>query len=141
MDVLIIVVFLLSIANAVASFFLYRKLEALGRHHRRVVGEMTLNSQLAELFSGSMNKESIYTLAHQLFQHAKKRYNLKARSHDELIKELRSKENIKEELREAMIDFFENLMLISYKKEKVSDEEKEELKRKIKLIIAHLHSK
>lgn len=138
MDVLVILVLLLGIANAIFAYMLYRKIEALGKHHRKVMGEMSLNSKLSELFAGNMDKENIYTLARHLFQHAKKRYNLQAKSHDELIKELKMKENIEGQLRDALVDFFENLMLISYKKDQVSEEEKEALKGKIKLIITHL---
>ncbi|RME31469.1 hypothetical protein D6789_02640 [Candidatus Woesearchaeota archaeon] len=140
MDIIVIVVLLLGIGNAVASYVLFRKLSELERRHRKTLGEISLNSKLSEIFAGNVNKENIYTLAHHLFQHAKRRYNLKAKSHDELIRELKMKENIEAQLRDALIDFFENLMLISYKKDNVSEEEKEALKNKIKIIVSHLQS-
>lgn len=141
MDVLTIILLLLVLANIVFSWFLYRKISEMAHHHRKVVSELNLNTKLADMFSTDVDQENIFSLARHLFHHTKKRYNLRATNHRDLINELKAKDEIEEKLRDALVDFFENLMLISYKKESLSEQEKAELKKKIKMIVTHLQTK
>lgn len=141
MDLTTTILYVLVVANAVFSWFVYRKLQEMATRHHRMVSELNLNTKLADLFSGNVDHENVHTLATHLFHHAKKRYRLTANNHSEMVRELRVREDIDEKLRDAMVDFFENMMLISYKKDNLSDDEKADLKKKIKLIVDHLQHK
>ena len=136
----ILIALILGIGNAFVSIVLLRQFAQVRMVHKKSMAEMNINAKLTEAFAKG-GSESIYSLARHLYHHTKKRYNLQAQNHAELIKELRAHGGIDNNVRESLIDFFENLMLVSYKKENVSEEEKEVLKKKIKTIILHLQTK
>ncbi len=104
------------------------------------LNEIEFNEKLESMLSEDIKSENIHKLASNLFTKIKMRYNLKANSFSEAIEELKRRYDIKEDFKDMIIDFFNHMVIISYKKETISTDELIELKKKIKYIIQSLKS-
>lgn len=102
-----------------------------------------MDTKISNVFSGSDEDKSIHDLANDLFKEAKTRYNLKAHSYSDMIKELSQIDNIEDDMRDALIDFFEHMIVISYKEEGGPHFEHEMayLKKKLKVIVHRMMDK
>jgi hypothetical protein len=121
----------------------------LGYFIRRLwVGELKIKEQLeqvrtetrlADMFSGQGTSENVYALANNLFRTIKQQFKLEATSYTQVIRELEHA-HISSELREALIDFFEHMVLVSYKDHEVSGQERDQLKSKIRFIMKKIET-
>ena len=120
---------------AVLVFLIYRRMSQLEQDVKHRLDDITLSHTISDLFSKNMGSQNVYILANGVFRKAREQFKLKAKSYSEIIEEVKRTPEMEHTMREALIDFFEQVMLISYQKDQPTEEEKEELKRKVKLIM------
>lgn len=101
--------------------------------------QLRTETRLSDIFSGQSGSENVYALANNLFRTIKKEYKLEATSYTQIVRELEHA-HISTDLREALIDFFEHMILISYKDHEVPASEREQLKSKIRLIMKKIET-
>lgn len=101
--------------------------------------QLRTETKLSDIFSGQGRSENVYALANNLFRTVKQQFGLEATSYTEMVRELEHA-HVGTELREALIDFFEHMILISYKDHDVPTEERDQLKGKIRLIMKKLEA-
>ncbi|MFT4307892.1 MAG: hypothetical protein ACMXYM_00790 [Candidatus Woesearchaeota archaeon] len=101
--------------------------------------QLRTETRLADMFSGQGTSENVFALANNLFRTVKQQFKLEATSYTQVIRELEHA-HISTDLREALIDFFEHMVLISYKDHEVSGQEREQLKSKIRLIMKKIET-
>ncbi len=92
---------------------------------------MKLEETLTNL---TQNSNSIHELANQLFMNVKTVFGLKSKTYSLAIKEIEEKP-LDPKIKELLLDFFNDMILISYKDENITETEKEDLKQKIKVIM------
>ncbi|MDK2849799.1 MAG: hypothetical protein PWP03_750 [Candidatus Woesearchaeota archaeon] len=102
------------------------------------LNEIEFNEKLQSMLSEDIKSENLHKLAGNLFTKIKLKYNLKANSFSEAIEELKRRYDIPQDFRDLVIDFFNHMVIISYKKETISTDELVELKKKIRFIIQSL---
>ncbi|MBN1645973.1 hypothetical protein JW868_02950 [Candidatus Woesearchaeota archaeon] len=125
----------------VISWLMYRKIVRTRHELRAMLAEVNLNSKIADTFSHNIDQHNISSLANNLVKKLKSKYGMRSTSYSDLVMEIRHSREISDDLREALIDFFEHLVLISYKEETISDQERVDLKRKLKMIIKLFQNK
>jgi len=130
----------LSLINLALIIFLFIKIRKELSKFNKSLNEIEFNEKLESMLSEDIKSENIHKLASNLFTKIKMRYNLKANSFSEAIEELKRRYDIKEDFKDMIIDFFNHMVIISYKKETISTDELIELKKKIKYIIQSLKS-
>lgn len=132
------------IASTVITFInlyliinLSKKLERTEGAMRQKISDIDIDSKLNKMFSDKSIK-SVDSLAGTLFKNVRKHFNINAHSYSELVDEIKSCPRLKNELGELLIDFFNKMIQISYKKDEISEEEKEHLRKEIKIIVRRL---
>ena len=138
--VLLIVFGLISIVNSVFLVILNSKVKKDIEAFNNKLTDLHLDSKISDIFSESMDHESLHKLTNNLFKRIKEDFNLKANNHSELVEELK-KADIDDDLKEALVDFFQQMIIIAYKEEEMEQSDKEALKKKIKMIIKMLNKK
>lgn len=126
------------ISCLVTSYFiwkLYKKIALLSKDVKNEFSELNINSQLSNIFSQDFNNKSIDELTKKVFDSLKKKFNLESKSYSAVVQEIKLHTAINSDLKEVLISFFEEIIRISYRAEVISEEEKEDLKNKIKLIL------
>jgi len=138
-SIILAVTFVLTLANSIAIWFIFTHFsKRVGASEDRLK-HINLDSHISEVFEGGVEDKNIHDLANELFRHVKTKYNLTAHSYNGLIKEISVLDRIGDDLKDDLIDFFEHMIVISYKKEGPHFEhEKEYLKAKLKIIIHFL---
>lgn len=107
----------------------------LSKDVKNEFSELNINSQLSNIFSQDFNNKSIDELTKKVFDSLKKKFNLESKSYSAVVQEIKLHTAINSDLKEVLISFFEEIIRISYRAEVISEEEKEDLKNKIKLIL------
>jgi hypothetical protein len=101
--------------------------------------QLRTETRLADIFSGQGGSENVYALANNLFRTVKQQYKLEAKSYTQIVRELEHA-HIPTDLREALSDFFEHMILISYKDHEIAASERDQLKSKIRLIMKKIET-
>ncbi|MFH1212236.1 MAG: hypothetical protein V1659_04915 [Candidatus Woesearchaeota archaeon] len=136
-DIVLIIVSTVTILNSALILLLYRHLKKVLKDLNFKLNDINLDTKIADVFSGSQEEDkSLHDLANDLFEHVKIKYKIKAHSYSDVITKLGKMSDIDDNLRDSLIDFFEHMIVISYKKEGPHFEhEKEYLKSKLKSIV------
>ena len=140
MDILYVVFIastIITIINIYLIIQLNKKLEQTKNQIKAKISDIDIDSRLNKMFSDKSAK-SVDSLAGILFKNVKKHFKLNAHSFSELVDEIRACPQLKNELGELLIDFFEKMIRISYKKDEMDEEEKEEIRKEIKIIAKRL---
>lgn len=141
-DIIVIITFVITIANSAAIAYFFMHFNKRHDYVEKKLNDLNRDTQISEVFSGGVEDKSLHDLANDLFRHVKNKYHLQAHSYNGLIKDLSQHEKIDEDLRDDLIDFFEHMIIISYKKESPHFEhEKDYLKAKLKIIVHFLEKK
>jgi len=126
--------------NLVLIVVMFLKFKKAISKFNKSLNEIEFNEKLESMLSEDIKSENIHKLASNLLTKIKIKYNLKASSFSEAVEELKRRYDIPQDFRDLIIDFFNNMVIISYKKETISTDELIELKKKIKFIIQALKS-
>ena len=129
---------LLLLFAGVFGFFV-RKLWVWEAKMNDQLEQLRTETRLADLFSGQGSSENVYALANSLFRTIKQQFKLESTSYTQMVRELEHAQMPKD-LREALIDFFEHMILISYKDHEISGQERDQLKSKIRLIMKKIET-
>ena len=129
---------LLLLFAGVLGFFV-RKLWVWEVKIKDQLDQLRTETRLSEMFSGQGSSENVYALANNLFRTIKQQFKLESTSYTQMVRELEHAQMPKE-LREALIDFFEHMILISYKDHEISGQERDQLKSKIRLIMKKIET-
>ena len=133
-----ILLVLILVTGGVLAFFV-RKLWVWERKIKDQLEQLRTETKLSDIFSGEGKSGNVYALANNLFRTVKQRFQLEAKSYTEIVRELEHA-HMPADLREALIDFFEHMILISYKDHDVPAHERDQLKSKIRLIMKRLET-
>lgn len=134
-----ILLFLLLAIAGVLGFFM-RRLWKWEVTIKEQLDQLRTETKLSDIFSGNGAGENVYSLSNQLFRTLKQQFALESASYTQMVRELEHASKIPQELREALIDFFEHMILISYKDHDIPEEERDQLKSKIRLIMKRLET-
>ena len=129
---------LLVIFTGVLAFFV-RKIWVWEVKIKDQLEQLRTETRLSDIFSGQGGSENVYALANNLFRTIKQQYKLEATSYTQIVRELEHA-HIQPELRGALIDFFEHMILISYKDHEIAAQERDKLKSKIRLIMKRIET-
>ena len=129
---------LLLLFAGIIGFFV-RRLWMWELRVKEQLDQLRTETRLAEMFSGQGSSENVYALANNLFRTIKQQYRLEATSYTQIVKELEHA-HIPTDLREALMDFFEHMILISYKDHEIAASERDQLKSKIRLIMKKIET-
>lgn len=142
MDTTIIIASGALLSCAISAYFiwkLYSKVALLSKNINTQFSEMNIDSKLSTMFSQNSNNKSVDELTKMVFNNIKNKYNLEAKSYSSVIEEIKIHPDIAADLKEVLIEFFNEIVRISYRAEVISEVEKEDLKNKIKLILQILN--
>lgn len=119
----------------VLIFELYRKIKGLTKQMSDEFSEINMDNKLSNMFSETSSLKNVDSLTKILFNNIKERFKLRANSYSELIEEIKLDGDMPRNLKETLIEFFEEIIRISYREQTITENEKEDLRRKTKLII------
>lgn len=131
---------LVGIINGYFIWRLYNKTARVVNDVGSQFSEINIDNKLSNMFSEASATKGVDGLTKMVFDSIRNKYNLKANSFAEIIDEIKLHPNMALELKELLIEFFNEVIRISYRAETISDYEKEDLKEKIKLILRITHS-
>jgi len=134
-----IISFLIGLVNAYFLWVLFDKISKLTKTVDDRFSELDLDNQLNSMFSEESSGKNIDNLTKMVFENVKSKFDLRARSYNEILSEIKGSKNISLELKELLDDFFSEVIRISYRAESITDFEKNTLRQKIKLIFRILH--
>ena len=129
-----IIIFLLIIAILYLFYIVFnlkKEIKELKEEIKKYLSDLKLEETLTNL---TQNSNSIHELANNLFANVKLTFGLKSKTYSLAIKEIQEKP-LDPKIKELLLDFFNDMILISYKDENISEQEKEDLKQKIKVIM------
>ena len=127
-----------TILNFYLITLIYKKLSGVVGDFKSRISDMDMNSKISTMFSRGNPMKNVDELAGMLFRNVKKHFGFRARSYSELIEEVKATQKMKDEMKEPLIDFFDEIIHISYRTDVLSEEDEEDFKRKIKIIITRL---
>ncbi len=110
------------------------------RETSMLLQEYTLERKLNTMIEHG-EEDSLHQLAHELVAHVKRKFKLKAKTYSALSDELRQRYDIDEDIRNLLLDFFHEMIVINYKNDNLDREEKERVKEKIRLLLEVLERK
>ena len=116
-----------------------KELEDLKTSVNKKVETISIETRLKDVFEED-GSEDLHKLASKLFEKIKSRFDCKASSYSELVVEIKKSPKLQGELGELLIDFFTKINRLFYKKEGLSEEEKEDLKKETRLIIKKMQN-
>ncbi len=136
----IIVVGLITILNSIYLWMFQKKVKKEIERFTNKLSDIHLDSKIADIFSEKMDHENLHKLTNNLFKKIKEEFNLTANNHSDLVEELRNAD-IDENLKEALIDFFQQMIIISYKEEEMEHSDRDQIKKKLKMIVKMINSR
>lgn len=140
--VIIIVIFIILIIYGIALFYIYNNLKVVKKDVVKFSSEHDLESELNDMFTGDINTNKVQAFSNKLFNFARKNYNLNANSYSEIIEELKHNKSIDSKVRDHMVEFFEDVIALLYKKkETISESDKDSLKKKMRIIVRIIEKK
>lgn len=126
-------------ATAGIGYFFWRRmnhLEDLFDKLNHEISDIIIDSKLNSAFAdGSLH--NLDKLAKQVFEKTKMKFNIEADSYSEMAIELNSV-NMNKEFKKVLIDFFEQMIKISYRGQALSPDETNDLQKQIRIIIRSL---
>ena len=131
---------LVIIIEGAILYTLRKDYQQFKRDTQLLLQEYMLERKLNNLIQHG-EEDSLHTLAHDLVAHVKKKFKLKAKTYSTLIEELRQRYDIDEDIKNLLLDFFHEMIIINYKNDNLDREEKERVKEKIKLLLNVLEQK
>ncbi len=137
-----IVVLAVLVVYAVFIYMFIQRLKKINNTLNKFSSEHDLEAQLMDIFSGELDTSKIQSFANRLFNYAKKTYHLKANSYSQIIDEIKSSQHMDEEIKSSFLDFFEEIIAVLYKNtSSLSEEEKHDLRKKVKVIVRSIEEK
>lgn len=136
--ILAIVAILGCVLCAVLISILFKQVKKLQKDIKNELAELSMDSKLSSMFSENSSLKNIDSLTKILFNNIKQRFGLRASSYSEIIEEIKIDSNISRDLKELLIDFFDEIIRISYREQTISESEKDNLRRKTKTIIKRI---
>ena len=101
-----------------------------------------MDHQLMDIFSGHIDTSRVQFLAGRVFSFAKQKYGLRANSYSEILEELENNETIEKTVREHLIVFFEEVITLLYKNSSsITDEDKNNLREKVRILATIMEQK
>ena len=138
MSLALIISIVAVISSATTGYFLYKlfdKFNSLAQDVGNQFSERDLDSKLESMFHDGSTTRTVDELTKMVFDNIKSRFSLEAKSYSAVIDEIKMSAKMATPLKELLIDFFNEIVRISYRAESISDNEQENLKNKIKLIL------
>ncbi len=129
---------IVTILNFYLITVIYKKLSGVVGDFKSKMTDMDMNSKISTMFSRGNPMKNVDELASMLFKNVKKHFGFKARSYSELIEEVKATQKMNEEMKDPLIDFFNEIIHVSYRTDVLSQEDEDDFKRKIKIIITRL---
>lgn len=126
-------------AEAYLILRINKDLEDLKASVNKKVDAISIENKLKDVFEED-GSEDLHKLASKLFEKIKSQFNCKANSYSELTEEIKNSPKLQGELGELLVDFFTKINRLFYKKEGLSEEEKEDLKKETRLIIKKMQT-
>ena len=131
----------ITLVNSIAIIIINRRIKNVTKYFIDKIHELTVNNQLTDIISNDTNEhEDINKLATDLLKKIKRIYRLKSETYSDVINELRNSRSIEKDLQTALIDFFNEIIIISYKDEEMNSNHKEILKSKLRFIFKKLNN-
>lgn len=128
---------LTSLTSIFLIWKLFKRMDYSEGRFQKKISDIDIDEKVSKMFSGSGTK-GVDDLAGTLFNKIKRHFNFKASSYSELVDEINSCPQLKNELGELLKDFFNKMIQVSYQKEKISEEEKDKLRKEIKAIVRRI---
>lgn len=97
--------------------------------------EINIDNKLSSMFSENGSSRSIDNLTKSLFTSIKKKYDIHSVSYTDFIEDVKRHGTMSDKLKDVLIDFFTEVIHISYRDQTISENEKNDLREKIKIII------
>lgn len=138
MDVTLVIATGAVVIGLVNSYFiwkLYSRMSVVMNEIGSHFSELDIDNKLSNFLSDTASNRSIDQLTKMVFDNLKEKFGLKGNSYSELIDEIKLHSNMSRELKELLVEFFDEVIRISYREETITDREKEDLKKKIKVLL------
>jgi len=126
------------------AYIINKRLRNATKFFLKKFSEMNIESKLADIgTSGDQQEahEDIHTLANNLFFRLKEMYQLNSKSYSEIIEEIKLHSSIEPDAKELLVNFFDEMILVTYKQEELSMKQKEEIRNAVKLILKRIPAK
>lgn len=134
--VIAILAFILGLANAYFIWRLQQQSTATAQQLKGAVGELLMDNKLYAAFEEKDLAKNVESLGLIVFKKVKERFHMKAESYAEIVHEIDRSRDVPDQIREMLIDFFNNMIKITYKDEsELDNEQKIALRKKIKTIL------
>jgi len=137
------VLVIVTVATVVNSYLIWKIFQHLGRTEeafRQKIRDLDIDSKLTSAFSSGKSVKSVDVLANTLFHNVKDHFHFGAHSYTELIDEIRASPKITAELKDSLTDFFNEMIRLSYMQESIGEDEKVQLRKKIKVILRKIQN-
>ena len=128
----------ISIVNGYFIWKLYKLMGNVTKEVHSHFSQLDLDNKLSNFLNDAATNRSIDELTKMVFDNLKEKFGLSGNSYSELIDEIKLHSNMSRELKELLVEFFNEVIRISYREENITDKEKEELKRKVKILLQSL---
>ncbi|MGM5480085.1 MAG: hypothetical protein ACQESC_01360 [Nanobdellota archaeon] len=115
---------------------LHKKIIKLTNAVGNKFSEFDIEKRLSGSFNGENNK--LDDVTRTIFYKLKKKFQLNANSYFQILDEIKNTPQIDKNMKELLINFFNQIINISYRDAEVPLEKEEELKQKTKVIINFL---
>ncbi len=134
--IIAIVAILLGLGDAYFIWRLYQQSASSVSQMKGAVGELLMDNKLYSAFEEKDVAKSIESLALVVFKRVKERFKFKAESYAEIVTEIDKSRDVPDQIRELLIDFFNEMIKITYKDDnELSADQKVDLRKKIKVIL------
>lgn len=134
MSTALIIAYILIIANSVFMYFVLKEIKMVTHNFDRKIHELHIDNQLSSAFDGKDAKD-MSNLAAELSLRIKKKYNLPAKSFNEMVMQIQMHPSPDEKLKGIIKDFYDKVTTFAYRGDGLSEEEKSRLKHEYKVII------
>ncbi len=134
------IAFIIAVVNSIILWFFYKRMGLISHNMNKSLSEINIQSEITDIFSAKDGGHDVHHVANKLFRRVKNQFKLDVKSYSEIVNKLKDRLDIEEKLRYALIDFFDTMILISYRDESLSDFERVDIKRKLKLVLKMLPS-
>ncbi len=137
-DVVLIIVAAISIIDLYLVLDLSKKVSSIVGDFKNKLSDIGIDSKISTMFTDGGSMKSVDDLASLLFKNIKRHFGFKAKSYAEIIEEIKISPKIKGEMKDALTEFFEEIIHISYRKDVLTEKEEEDFKKKVKIILTRL---
>lgn len=137
MELIQIITFVIAIVNAIFMYLIYKTVVHKFAEYDRNFSEINIESELEVAFSETSQKqEGFNEVVRELFERVKLKFGFtKVSSYTDMITTLKKSTNVDLTLRKVLIDFFEQVMVLSYRNNEMSNKEKSDLRKELKIIL------